>query len=159
LVRALFEPLGWRVRTTTAPFGPGGSWGDAPYADLTLTGTARLADALSQLYVLLPVLDNAKHYWMSSDEVDKLVRRGEGWLADHPERELIVRRYLRERRSFVEDATARLNALDDVVEPEADEEVAGDAGERRVPLRVQRLEAVMAASSTSAAARATTCAR
>ena len=145
LVRALFEPLGWRVRTTTAPFGPGGSWGDAPYVDLTLTGTARLADALSQLYVLLPVLDNAKHYWMSSDEVDKLVRRGEGWLADHPERELIVRRYLRERRSFVEDATARLNALDDVVEPEADEEAAGDAGERRVPLRVQRLEAVMAA--------------
>jgi hypothetical protein len=93
---------------------------------------------------------------MSSDEVDKLVRRGEGWLADHPERELIVRRYLRERRSFVEDATARLNALDDVVEPEADEEAAGDAGERRWP---RCATWGPAASSTSAAARATTCAR
>ena len=147
LVRALFEPLGWRVQTTTAPFGPDGAWGDAPYVDLTLTGTVRLADALSQLYVLLPVLDNAKHYWVSSDEVDKLVRRGEGWLAEHPERELIVRRYLRARRSFVEDATARLNALDEVVGFEdADDDAAEEAAEESwTPLRVHRLEAVMAA--------------
>ncbi|HMQ66023.1 MAG TPA: 3' terminal RNA ribose 2'-O-methyltransferase Hen1 [Arachnia sp.] len=147
LVRALFEPLGWRVQTTTAPFGPDGAWGDAPYVDLTLTGTVRLADALSQLYVLLPVLDNAKHYWVSSDEVDKLVRRGEGWLAEHPERELIVRRYLRARRSFVEDATARLNALEEVVGFEdADDDAAEEAAEESwTPLRVHRLEAVMAA--------------
>ncbi|MBK7820384.1 MAG: 3' terminal RNA ribose 2'-O-methyltransferase Hen1 [Tessaracoccus sp.] len=149
LVRALFEPLGWEAQTSTAPFGPNGEWGDAPYVDLTLTGTVRLADALSQLYVLLPVLDNAKHYWASSDEVDKLVRRGEGWLAEHPQRELIVRRYLRARRSFIEDATARLNALDDVVEPEeADDDRTDDdptAAEQRTPLRVHRLEAVMAA--------------
>ena len=55
----------------------------------------------SQLYILLPVLDNAKHYWVSPDEVDKLMRRGSGWLEDHPERELIVRRYLMTRRAFV----------------------------------------------------------
>ncbi len=118
LVRRLFEPLGWQVRADEAPYGPEGSWGPAPYLDVTLTGTVRLADALSQLYVLLPVLDNAKHYWVSPDEVDKLLRRGEGWLAAHPERELIVRRYLRAQRSFVEDATARLNALDDLPEPD-----------------------------------------
>ncbi len=181
LVRALFEPLGWNVRTATAPFGPDGAWGDAPYVDLALTGTVRLADALSQLYVLLPVLDNAKHYWVSSEEVDKLVRRGEGWLAEHPEQELIVRRYLRARRSFIEDATARLNALDDVVDPEPDDEegaIGLDIGARSsppgstsgqvapgstsghsaddggfVPLRVHRLEAVMAAVREAGARR------
>lgn len=140
LVRELFEPLGWQVRAAEAPFGPEGSWGPAPYVDLTLTGSVRLADALSHLYVLLPVLDNAKHYWVGSDEVTKLVRRGEGWLADHPRRELIVRRYLAARRDYVEDATQRLAALDDspVDEPgdDAEEETAA-------PLKVQRLEAVM----------------
>jgi SAM-dependent methyltransferase len=114
LVRRLFEPLGWRVQASEVPYGPDGGWGPAPYLDVTLTGTVRLADALSQLYILLPVLDNAKHYWVSPDEVDKLMRRGSGWLEDHPERELIVRRYLMTRRAFVEDATARLNALDDL---------------------------------------------
>ena len=61
-------------------------WGDSRYVDLTLTGTLRLADALNHLYVLLPVLDDAKHYWVAPDEVDKLLRAGAGWLADHPER-------------------------------------------------------------------------
>jgi SAM-dependent methyltransferase len=115
LARRLFEPLGWQVRATDTPLGPDPSWGRAPYVELTLTGQLRLADALSHLYVLLPVLDNAKHYWVGSDEVDKLVRRGEGWLAGHPDRQLIVRRYLAARRDYVEDATARLAALDDLV--------------------------------------------
>lgn len=170
LVRRLFEPLGWEVTVVTQDFGPEGSWGPAPYVDLTLTGQVRLADALSQLYVLLPVLDNAKHYWVGSDEVAKLVRRGEGWLASHPERELIVRRYLKARRDYVEDATARLQALEDAVdeaEPdetdsdEAESEQAGSdkagsdkAGSDKVgpdgdgaaastPLKLQRLQAVL----------------
>ena len=139
LVRRLFEPLGWGVDAVEAPFGPDGAWGLAPYVDLTLTGMVRLADALSHLYVLLPVLDNAKHYWVGPDEVTKLVRRGEGWLASHPERELIVRRYLASRRDYVEDATARLEALDDgqIDEPEDEPE------DVVTPLKVQRLEAVM----------------
>jgi len=33
----------------------------------------RLADALNQLHVLLPVLDESKHYWQGPDEVDKLL--------------------------------------------------------------------------------------
>lgn len=139
LVRRLFEPLGWGVGAVEAPFGPDGAWGSAPYVDLTLTGMVRLADALSHLYVLLPVLDNAKHYWVGPDEVTKLVRRGEGWLASHPERELIVRRYLVSRRDYVEDATARLEALEDgqIDEPEDDPEGVV------TPLKVRRLEAVM----------------
>lgn len=162
LIRRLFEPLGWQVRSCEAPYGPDGSWGRAPYLDVTLTGSVRLAGALSQLYILLPVLDDAKHYWVSPDEVDKLLRRGEGWLKDHPERELIVRRYLRSRRSFVEDATARLNALDDLEPDEADPAddpqgvfdaptsgvqpqcgELGEAGGIRTPLKVHRLNTVM----------------
>ncbi len=141
LVRRLFDPLGWAVDATERDFGPDGSWGAAPYLDVTLTGRVRLADALSHLYVLLPVLDNAKHYWVGSDEVAKLVRRGEGWLASHPERELIVRRYLASRRDYVEDATARLKALEDAVddsEPEPDAD-----GEAAAPLKLQRLQAVL----------------
>ena len=72
-------------------------WGDSRYVDLRLTGTMRLAEALNHLYVLLPVLDDAKHYWVSPDEVDKLVRAGGGWLAGHPEKSLITNRYLRHR--------------------------------------------------------------
>lgn len=140
LVQRLFEPLGWQVTADVAPFGPGGSWGEAPYVDLTLTGSVRLADALSHLYVLLPVLDNAKHYWVGPDEVTKLVRRGEGWLADHPLRNLIVRRYLASRRDYMEDATSRLAALDDSPIDEPDDDTEADAV---VPLRVQRLETVM----------------
>ncbi len=59
-------------------------WGDSHFLDLRLHGAVRLADALNHLYVLLPVLDDAKHYWVTTDEVDKLVRAGAGWLHTHP---------------------------------------------------------------------------
>ena len=86
-------------RSRSTPTCP--AWGDSPYVDLRLTGTLRLADALSQLYVLLPVLDDGKHYWVGDDEVDKLLRAGGDWLPAHPERELITRRYLRTSASLV----------------------------------------------------------
>lgn len=147
LVRGMFEPLGWQVQTAEVPLGPDDSWGVAPYVDLTLTGSQRLAEALSHLYVLLPVLDNAKHYWVSPDEVTKLIRRGEGWLAGHPLRELIVRRYLAARRDYVEDATARLTALDDTpVEGPADEsDEDTEATAKPTPLKLERLAAVTGA--------------
>jgi hypothetical protein len=91
----LFEPLGWAVEARAVPLDEGfPEWGDSRYVRLTLSGTVRLADALNHLYVLLPVLDDGKHYWIAPDEVDKLVRAGEGWLYGHPERGLIMRRYL-----------------------------------------------------------------
>jgi len=80
LTHRVFAPLGWTVDTRTQPFTPR-EWGDSPYLGLRLTGQARLADALNHLYVLLPVLDDAKHYWVSTEEVDKLIRAGGGWLA------------------------------------------------------------------------------
>jgi len=112
----------------------------------------RLADALNHLYVLLPVLDDAKHYWVSTDEVDKLVRAGAGWLAGHPEKALITRRYLAHRRKLTESALARLADADDLdpaqldnavpEEPSAEEEAA-EAAAPPPPLVVQRREAVL----------------
>jgi 3' terminal RNA ribose 2'-O-methyltransferase Hen1 len=98
LLKRFFEPLGWHVEATTSLLDETfPSWGDSRYLDVTLTGTMRLAEALNHVYVLLPVLDDAKHYWVSPDEVDKLIRAGEGWLATHPDRDLITRRYLAHR--------------------------------------------------------------
>lgn len=111
-------------------------WGDAPYVDARLSGELTLSAALEHLYVLLPVLDGAKHYWVGPEEVDKLVRTGGAWLAGHPERELIARRYLARRPVYVTDALARLDALDDTpptvateLDPEVDDDVeTGDGG-------------------------------
>ena len=113
LAMRMFGPLGWQVRAEPVPLEPA-SWGDSAYVDLRLTGTVRLADALNHLYVLLPVLDDAKHYWVSTDEVDKLIRAGAGWLSGHPERALITRRYLLHRRALTDAALARLAESDDL---------------------------------------------
>ncbi len=114
----VFAPLGWEVAATALPLDPAfPEWGDSPYVHLTLTGEVRLADALSHLYVLLPVLDGSKHYWVAADEVDKLIRAGAGWLGEHPERGWITRRYLARSHALVRTAPARLAELDDA-EPE-----------------------------------------
>jgi 3' terminal RNA ribose 2'-O-methyltransferase Hen1 len=144
LVESLFAPLGWSVTTRVEPLDPQiPRWGESRYVDTTLEGTMPLADALRHLYVLLPVLDGSKHYWVGSDEVDKLVRSGGAWLQDHPQRDVITRRYLAHQRSYVADATERLAALDDatpdlVVDPE-------EAEPRRVPLVRRRVDAVLTA--------------
>ena len=118
-------------------------WGASPYLDLRLTGEVRLADALNHLYVLLPVLDDAKHYWVSTDEVDKLIRAGGDWLAAHPAKELITRRYLSHRRKLTRSALARLAEADDT-EPEELDNAVTDDDDTRKPLAVQRREAILA---------------
>jgi SAM-dependent methyltransferase len=143
LVRRLFEPLGWLVEAEPLPLDPTfPEWGDSRYVELRLTGTLRLAEALSQLYVLLPVLDDAKHYWVAPDEVDKLLARGEGWLTTHPERQLIIRRYFSRRWSLARAANerlelARLAEADDREPEELDnavpEETAEEATEEATP--------------------------
>ena len=125
LVRRFFEPLGWAVEVTSIPLDltiP--AWGDSEYVDLRLRGTMPLSQALAHLYVLLPVLDNAKHYWVSNDEVDKLVRAGSGWLHEHPERDLIVRRYLKHQKDLVLSAVGRLAEIDDALPESLDNAVA-----------------------------------
>ncbi|MFK3982724.1 3' terminal RNA ribose 2'-O-methyltransferase Hen1 [Micromonospora sp. NPDC050397] len=122
LAERLFAPLGWTVTATAIPLDETHpDWGDSRYATLTLHGTLRLADALNHLYVLLPVLDDAKHYWVAPDEIDKLLRAGEGWLGRHPERGFVTRRYLAHRRALAGVALARLAELrlaDDPTDPD-----------------------------------------
>ena len=130
LAARVFGPLGWEVRAEAVPLDPP-SWGASAYLDLRLAGTVRLADALNHLYVLLPVLDDAKHYWVSTDEVDKLVRAGAGWLAGHPEKALITRRYLAHRRQLTESALARLADTDDLDPAELDNAVPDEPAPRR----------------------------
>ncbi|MCB1484316.1 MAG: methyltransferase domain-containing protein, partial [Hyphomicrobiaceae bacterium] len=123
-----------------------GDWGDSPYVTLTICGTMRLSDVLSHLYVLIPVLDARKHYYVGDDELEKLLSRGEGWLKDHPERELIVSRYLKGRSTLVREALSRLtqgeDAEPDAVLDTAKKDTAEEAIERPLRLHDRRLDAV-----------------
>ena len=153
LVRKLFEPLGYAVDVTPIVLNAQHpEWGDGRHVALRLEATIRLADLLTHLYVLLPVLDADKHYWVDKDEIDKLMRRGEGWLAAHPERDLIVRRYLKGQARLVHPALAR---LDESLPAAEDPDAPGREAqlEERVSLRDQRLGAVQAALSASGARR------
>ncbi|MEV5934035.1 3' terminal RNA ribose 2'-O-methyltransferase Hen1 [Streptomyces sp. NPDC052079] len=162
LVRGLFEPLGWAVTAEPVPLDSAfPQWGDSRYIRLVLDAdTLTLAEALRHLYVLLPVLDDAKHYWVSADEVDKLLRAGEGWLPAHPEQKLITSRYLSRRWSLTRQAMERLELVrlaeaDDSEVEDIDNAVEEDAGqeEKPTPLAVQRREAILAALRVSGAAR------
>ncbi|MFE0041994.1 3' terminal RNA ribose 2'-O-methyltransferase Hen1 [Streptomyces albireticuli] len=176
LVERLFAPLGWSV--TADPLAlderfP--EWGDSRYVRLVLEGELTLAEALRHLYVLLPVLDDSKHYWVSPDEVEKLLRAGEGWLERHPEQLLITDRYLARRRALTRDALARLAEADDT-EPECLDNAVGapvdsaagsvggdttgsgvgeggDTAGKPVPLAARRREAVVGALRAAGAAR------
>ncbi|GAB4195176.1 MAG: 3' terminal RNA ribose 2'-O-methyltransferase Hen1 [Roseiflexaceae bacterium] len=142
VVRRLFEPLGYALEITEHPLDPQfPEWGTSRLVALTLRGTLRLADLLSHLYVLIPVLDANKHYYFGEDEIEKLLRRGAGWLADHPERDLIAGRYLR-RRPLVRAALARLIA-DETPAGEDEEAGAPPAPEPAQSLHEQRLAAVL----------------
>ncbi|MGH3123316.1 MAG: 3' terminal RNA ribose 2'-O-methyltransferase Hen1 [Streptosporangiaceae bacterium] len=166
LAYRLLQPLGWDVQATRIPLDPElPEWGGSHYFTVRLAGQARLADALSHLYVLLPVLDDNKHYWVDDAEIDKLLRAGGEWLAAHPERDLITHRYLAHQRHLAATAVARLAEVDDT-EPEALDNAVPDAPDaapdntapdtattdstgpgtapRRHPLAQQRREAVLA---------------
>ncbi len=134
LAERLFAPLGWQVDARSVPLDPAfPEWGDSRYVDLRLEGELRLADALSHLYVLLPVMDDNKHYWVGEDEVAKLVRAGGDWLPVHPERTLISARYLAHQCGYTRSALAQLDG------PEI-----SDTEETTRPLAVTRRETVMA---------------
>jgi 3' terminal RNA ribose 2'-O-methyltransferase Hen1 len=156
VVERLFVPLGWTVEADPVPLDPAvPAWGDSRFVDLRLSGLMRLADALNHLYVLLPVLDDAKHYWVSSDEVDKLIRAGAGWLSTHPDRELITRRYLAHQRDLVSTAVGRLAEIDDTEAEALDNAVPAEpeTPERTVPLVEHRKAAVLAAIKSANAKR------
>jgi 3' terminal RNA ribose 2'-O-methyltransferase Hen1 len=156
LLRRLFEPLGYSVDARQHVLDPSfPEWGDSRYFTVTLTATMRVADLLRHIYVLVPVLDDSKHYWVGDDEVEKLLSKGEDWLAVHPERELIARRYLRHRGSLARAALGRLVAeeVSDPDEAAQAQDVAEEVVEERIGLNELRLGAVTAALRASGATR------
>lgn len=155
LLRRIFEPVGYTVTAQGYPLDPMfQDWGVSPYFAVTLQGTCRLSDLLRHLYVLVPVMDREKHYWITQDEVEKLLRLGTDWLPSHPERELIVDRYLKHQRRLTRVALERL-IEDDVDDPEVviAARDAEELPEADMTLRDQRLGSVLAALKASAASR------
>ena len=159
LLTRLFAPLGYTVTATRLPLDarfPG--WGQSDIYSVGLAGAQTVRDLLGHLYVLLPVVDNGKHYYVGAEETEKLLSHAGSWLANHPERETIVKRYLRYQRPLVESALERLIARDET-EPEESESDAREEPDaeaealvaRATGLHEQRLHAVMAAVRECAA--------
>ncbi|MCY3722953.1 MAG: 3' terminal RNA ribose 2'-O-methyltransferase Hen1 [Candidatus Poribacteria bacterium] len=132
LLRRLFEPLGYTIeaqRHTLNTQFP--EWGDSRYFSVTLEKTCSLSELLTHLYVLMPVLDDEKHYWVGDAEVKKLLKHGDNWLTAHPEQESIVLRYLKHQRKLTQEALAQLREED---AQETDE--FGQAQEEQVEERI-----------------------
>jgi 3' terminal RNA ribose 2'-O-methyltransferase Hen1 len=155
LLHRLFAPLGYEIEARRLPLDEQfPDWGESRYFHLTLRSTRRLAELLSHLYVLVPVLEAAKHYAFGEDEVEKLLARGAGWLAAHPEKELITERYLAYRRALTRAALDRLLQDEPGVEEAASEHDAEEATvEERVSLHTQRLSSVLEVLKASGARR------
>ena len=133
-LRGVFEPLGYEVEAVRYPLDERfPEWGESPYFSVTVRKTTTLADLLTHLYVLIPVFDTRKHYFVGDDEMEKLLAKGEGWLAAHPKKEEIARRYLRFQPSLYRMALARLVQEEEPVEGEDETaregEGRGESGE------------------------------
>jgi 3' terminal RNA ribose 2'-O-methyltransferase Hen1 len=156
-LRGVFEPLGYEVETVRWPLDERfPEWGDSQYFSVTVRKTTTLANLLTHLYVLIPVFDNRKHYWVGEDEMEKLLAKSEGWLAQHPEKEEITRRYLKFQPSLYRMALARLVQEEEPAEAEEDDqpkEKAEEVLEKPLSLNEQRLGAVVASLRASGAKR------
>ena len=156
LLRKLFQPLGYEVSTAQLQLDERfPEWGASRYFAVTLRANIGLKDLLTHLYVLLPVLDDDKHYWVGDNEVEKLLRHGGDWLQVHPERELIARRYLRHQEHLVNDALEQLlgeevPSIEETAEARAREE---EQIEKTISLAEQRIGAVIAALRSAGAKR------
>ena len=148
-LRAVFEPLGYDVEAVRHPLDETfPDWGESPYFSVTIRQTVTLSDLLTHLYVLVPVFDAKKHYFVGHDEMEKLLAKGEGWLARHPAKDEIARRYLGNRPSLYRMALSRLVAEEEPVEGEdetPEKERAEERLEKPISLNDQRLGSVVAA--------------
>lgn len=156
LLHGLFEPLGYTLTAEQHPLDEAfPEWGKSRYYTVTLEQTIRLGDLLSHLYVLIPVLDDYKHYYVDHDEVEKLLRHGQGWLAEHPARDLITKRYLKYQHSLKREALSRLieeemSSLEIETQQPAERE---QALEKPMRLHDQRLGTVISVLKSSGAER------
>lgn len=119
LIPRFFEPLGYRLQVDSPLMDPRlPHLGPSRHHALTLSSEhLTLAQVLRHLYVLLPAMDNQKHYWIDRNEVDKLVRHSQDWLSGHPEAEVITRRYLGQRPHLTLRAMNALNTEPDLDQP------------------------------------------
>ena len=149
LLNRLFESLGYEVEAKGYHLDEHFSdWGTSPYYTVRLRNQILLRDLLTHVYVLIPVLDAEKHYWVGEDEVEKLLRKGEGWLANHPERQTIINRYLRYDRKLTRSALAQLLEDEDGGDPEskaADREQEEQSIEAPLKLWEQRIGSITSA--------------
>jgi len=158
LLRRLFGPLGYEVLVNHHPLDDRfPEWGESSVFTVSISGTKTLSALLSHLYVLIPVLDNEKHYWVGDDEVAKLLRHGEGWLSAHPERELIATRYLKYRRNLADDAVRQLREQDgdgpEEIEGDSPNDPREEAGERQLSLHQQRHGVILSVLQAKSAKR------
>jgi 3' terminal RNA ribose 2'-O-methyltransferase Hen1 len=166
LPELLFEPLGYEVHAeeTALLDEQFPEWGNSPYINLSIRGKVRIRDLLNHIYVLIPVFDRQKHYWVGEDEIDKLLNHGKGWLEDHPEKALITRRYFKNLRSLARTALDRLDNGQGILEELLLEDSPADQDDAlpavvvdeqtetvRPRLNVLRLEAVLGAIKKSGA--------
>lgn len=144
LIRDFFEPLGYQVDVENLALDDQfPEWGSSAYYRVNLTATCYLKNLLAHLYVLIPVIDNNKHYWVTQDEIKKLLLRGKGWLESHPQKELITSRYLAHQKSLTREALAQLVEESDDPDLEAIEKDAEEERvERPLSLHDQRLHRV-----------------
>ena len=153
LLRRLFEPLGYTVTAEQHGLDPQfPDWGQSRYWTVMLENTCRLSELLTHLYVLMPVLDDEKHYWVGDAEIEKLLKHGNDWLAEHPEQESIARRYLKHQRHLTREALAQLREED---AQETDETVRVEEAqvEERIGLNEIRLATVTETLKQSGAKR------
>lgn len=97
-IKNLFEPLGYQTEIERGRADYNFQFKERSSARfINLQSKVTLQNALQHLFVLIPVLDDYRHYFIDEREIEKLERYGEGWLADHPLKELIIKRTLRFR--------------------------------------------------------------
>jgi 3' terminal RNA ribose 2'-O-methyltransferase Hen1 len=146
-LKRLFEPLGYEVNAKPYVLDSAfKEWGESAYYTVDLKKSSTLKDVLTHLYVLIPVLDNNKHYYVGEAELENLLAKGDGWLSEHPEKRMIAKRYLKNRISLARQALARL------VDPnQPDGEHAAPSPddlevslEKPLSLNEQRIQAVLA---------------
>ena len=149
-LRKAFEPLGYEVIAEPIELDDKyPEWGPSRYFAVTLKANVTIEHLLSHLYVLIPVFDLQKHYFSGRDELDKLLAKGEAWLATHPEKESIVNRYLKFQRGLRRAALDRLTTEVEQVAEDPDTaateaDTSEEKLERKISLHEVRLETVEA---------------
>lgn len=137
LIYKVFEPLGYKIEVQTFLSDEAfKEWGESKYINLTLSNNIRLQDLLKHIYVLIPVFDNQKHYYMGKDEVDKLLRHGESWLKEHPHSKIIIKRYFENKKSYINKVTKQIGE-------ENGSEENKKVSEEKLTLNRERLNAVV----------------